>query len=235
MNIDQYEKMALKRRAVRNFRPDPVPKELLDRLIGIARWAPSGYNLQPTHFVIVTDKEIKRRLQPACLGQRQIAEAPVIVVLTGDRLAAGRNFSRMVAQEKAAHNMTEEYEKVLGRFVRLAFDQGPLGLGWLGRFILAPVMRWRKPTPSIPAVHKRYWTVKQVMLAAMNFMMAAESAGLSTGPMEGFDESRVRQVLEIPRSHIVPIVIALGYSDDSHLKKTRFPISEILHENRFSS
>src|SRR5690606_30898737 len=78
-----FEALARSRRATRHFRPDPVPADLLTRLIDTARWAPSGYNLQPTHFVLVTDPAVRQKLSVACLGQRPVAEAPAVVVLTG--------------------------------------------------------------------------------------------------------------------------------------------------------
>ena len=83
----------------------------------------------------------------------------------------------------------------------------------------------------MPAVQKRYWLVKQVMLSAMVFMLAASAAGLATVPMEGFDESRVRKILKIPKSHIVPLVMPVGYSRDEDLVKSRIPIEDLIHYN----
>ena len=45
-------------RAMRRLKPDPVPDELLDRLVEAATWAPSGGNLQGYHYVVVTDREL---------------------------------------------------------------------------------------------------------------------------------------------------------------------------------
>jgi nitroreductase len=49
-------------RAMRRLRPDPVPHELLDRLVQAATWAPSGSNLQAYEFVVVTDRDVMARL-----------------------------------------------------------------------------------------------------------------------------------------------------------------------------
>lgn len=48
------------RRSVREFAPDPVPDEVLELAIEAASSAPSGANMQPWKFVVVTDPEIKR-------------------------------------------------------------------------------------------------------------------------------------------------------------------------------
>ena len=49
-------------RAMRRLKPDPVPEELLEKLVEAATWAPSGSNLQSYEFVVVTDREKMKRL-----------------------------------------------------------------------------------------------------------------------------------------------------------------------------
>lgn len=44
------------RRTIRKFKPDPVPQELLERLIHDAMWAPSAMNEQPWRFYVLTGK-----------------------------------------------------------------------------------------------------------------------------------------------------------------------------------
>jgi nitroreductase len=231
--LEKFEALAKSRRSVRNFRPDPVPIELLERLIDIARWAPSGYNLQPTHFVLVTDPTVKSKLVPACLKQRQVADASAVIVITGDRRVADHNFEDMMAMEKALGSIDDSYEKLLRRIMPLVFGQGPLGLAWLAKAVAAPILGLITPTPSIPAVFKRFWLTKQTMLCAMTLMLAASSAGLATLPMEGFDHRRVRRILGVPRSHIVPVIIAIGYSADQDLKKSRLPLERFIHRDHW--
>jgi nitroreductase len=232
-DLQAFERLAWSRRSVRNFLPDPVPEDLLVRLLEAARWAPSGYNLQPTHMVVVADPSLKPDLCRACMGQRQILEAPVTVVFTGDRDAAERNLEPMIAAERAVGALDDGYERVLRKYVQLGFGRGPLGLGWLWKAVLAPLAALGAPVPSIPAIHKRYWLAKQVSLSVMVFMLAAHAAGLATVPMEGFDEGRVRKLLGIPRRHIVPIVVPVGYARDVGLKKSRLPLDYFVHRNRW--
>lgn len=229
--LDDFERLARTRRATRHFRPDPLPPELLDRIVDAARWAPSGYNLQPTHFIVVTDPAVRRKLCPACMGQKQVNEAPAVVVLAGDKRAMHRNFDAVIEHDRNAGAIDERYEKVLRSIVPLAFSRGPMGVGWLWKATLLPVVRFFRPVPSLPAVHSRFWITKQVMLAAMNLMLAASAAGVASLPMEGFDEGRVRRVLRIPRSFVVPVVIALGYSADEAGVKTRLPLERMIHRD----
>jgi nitroreductase len=50
-------------RTVRRLRPDPVPDDLLRRVLTAATWAPSGGNRQPWRFVVVRDPALKGRLR----------------------------------------------------------------------------------------------------------------------------------------------------------------------------
>jgi nitroreductase len=233
VNLESFEELALERRAVRHFKPDPLPGGMLERLLDAARWAPSGYNLQPAHFVAVTDEATRHALCPACFSQPQVREAPVTVVFVGDPHVVRNNLEKMIALELEAGAIGKEREAGLRKFIGLAFGTGPAGLGWLLKAVLPALASPFRCMPEFPAVHRRFWLTKQVMLAAMNFMLAAKAAGLATVPMEGFDERRVKRVLGIPRSHSVPVLIPVGYAADENLKKTRLPLQEMLHRDRW--
>jgi len=231
MNLDDFETLVKSRRATRHFKPDPLPEGLLKRLLATAQWAPSGYNLQPTHFVIVTNPELKKDLRVACMDQAQVLEAPATVIFCGDRRVKEFHFEKTLAADNGAGAINADYERLLRKFVPLAFDTGPLGIGWLWKTLLPPFGRFVRPIPQIPATDMDYWLAKQVALSAMVFMLAAQSVGLATVPMEGFDEIRVRLLLKLPPSIHVAIVIPVGYSAMGPLKKSRLPLSDVLHEN----
>lgn len=54
-----------RRRTVRMFSDRPVPREVVEQCLLAAGSAPSGANLQPWHFVVVSDPEVKRRIRIA--------------------------------------------------------------------------------------------------------------------------------------------------------------------------
>jgi len=54
-----------RRRTVRDFSDKPVPKEIIENCIKSAGTAPSGANLQPWHFVVVSNPEIKKKIRIA--------------------------------------------------------------------------------------------------------------------------------------------------------------------------
>ena len=59
-----YEEVR-RRRTIRQFSPRPVPREVIEDCLRAAGTAPSGANLQPWHFVVVTDPEVKKKIREA--------------------------------------------------------------------------------------------------------------------------------------------------------------------------
>ena len=54
-----------RRRTVRDFSSRPIPAGVLDECLTAAGTAPNGANMQPWHFVVVTDPTIKARIRVA--------------------------------------------------------------------------------------------------------------------------------------------------------------------------
>jgi nitroreductase len=225
--LTQFESLVKKRRATRHFLRQPVDRELIERLLRMAQWAPSGYNLQPTRFVVISDPALRSRVLRACMNQQPVEEAPVVIVFAGDH-RAWELFPETLETDLAGGAITTEYAGFLRKMVPLMFRQGPFGLNWFWKATLIPLARLFVPIPQIMAVHKRFWLAKQVMLCAMNFMLAAEAAGLGTLPMEGFDSGRLRRVLDLPRSWEPILVVPLGRGQPGPAKKTRLPLKRVL-------
>ncbi len=62
MQIDEFLELTKKRRTIRRFKPDPVPDECIEKMLEAARFAQSGGNAQPWEFIVVKDKETKKRI-----------------------------------------------------------------------------------------------------------------------------------------------------------------------------
>jgi len=123
-------KVIKERRSVRRYRSDPIPEEVLLRVLDAARFSPSGKNLQPWKFIIVRNETLKRRLAEASLRQSFIAEAPVVVVACG---FPDRCYSRLGNYMKSwpvdvaiavEHLMLQAQEEGLGTCWVGAFEEG---------------------------------------------------------------------------------------------------------------
>ncbi|MBA7621942.1 NADH dehydrogenase [subsurface metagenome] len=71
----------LDRRSIRKFKPDPVEKEKLERVLEAGRLAPSAKNRQEWRFVVLQKKEIREKIKDAAFGSESMGQAPVIIVL----------------------------------------------------------------------------------------------------------------------------------------------------------
>ncbi len=81
------------RRSIRKYKPEPVDDATLERLIGVARWAPSWANTQCVRYVIVRDRTTREKLV-ATMSERNpareaVAGAPVVVALVAQLNLSG--------------------------------------------------------------------------------------------------------------------------------------------------
>lgn len=62
---EAFHAEATRRRTVRQYSDRPIPRAVIETCLRAAGTAPSGANLQPWHFVVVSDAEVKRRIREA--------------------------------------------------------------------------------------------------------------------------------------------------------------------------
>ncbi len=74
-------------RAVRSFRPDPVPQEVVDDVLEVARWSGSASNKQPWEIVVVHERDTLRSLSSVEGYAGHLAGAPlgIVLIMAGDR------------------------------------------------------------------------------------------------------------------------------------------------------
>ena len=63
------------RRSIRQFSPEPVPRELIEDALRVAGSAPSGANQQPWTFVVVSDPDVKARIREAAEHEERLLYA----------------------------------------------------------------------------------------------------------------------------------------------------------------
>ena len=124
--MDIYEIMRT-RRSVRKYRPDPIPQEVLMRVLDAARIAPSGSNRQPTRFIVVQDEETKAKLVPLCHDQAFVATAPALIC------AVGRNINYNRGEWMGDCAMIVDVVIAVDHLTLAARAEG-LGTCWIGSF-----------------------------------------------------------------------------------------------------
>ena len=78
--MDVYECLK-SRRTVREFKPDPVSDETLEKILSAARWAPSSRNQQPWRLVVIRDRETLARIGGTAGTGSFLAKAPLAIAL----------------------------------------------------------------------------------------------------------------------------------------------------------
>src|SRR5918995_2637833 len=74
-------------RAVRSFRPDPIPQEVIDDILDEARWSGSASNRQPWEIILVRERDTLTALASVGGYAGHLARAPlgIVLVMAGDR------------------------------------------------------------------------------------------------------------------------------------------------------
>ena len=88
------------RRTVREFKPDPVPARVINRILRAGRWTPSSSNGQPWHFIVLQDRENIKALATITTQGTFAAQAPLVIAIVMDdanrpHLDAGRALQQM--------------------------------------------------------------------------------------------------------------------------------------------
>jgi nitroreductase len=115
------------RRAIRKYKPNPIPDDVLQRLKDALRFAPSACNFQPWKFILVTDPQLKMELVAACCDQKFIADAPLIVVGCGFRK---KTYHKMGG---CGDSIDLDIGIALDHLTLAAADEG-IGTCWIGAF-----------------------------------------------------------------------------------------------------
>jgi nitroreductase len=220
-------------RAMRRLKPDPVPDELLTKLVEAATWAPSGSNSQGFQFVVVTDRgqmarlaEVWRNCVDDYLGMQGTAAAVATMGEEGaEKLRAALLFQRdhfaetpavVVACYAFGRNPAKDPAAAVSTMRALGPRQG------LRTALMAP----------------RYLTLAEassIYPAVQNLLLAARAHGLGANitiwhlPYEG----DVKRILGIPKGVHTYAVIPIGWPRGRFGPVRRKPVETVIHRDRW--
>jgi len=131
--MDFYD-VVRKRLSVRSYKPDPVPDEVLNRILDAGRLAPSAKNCQPWKFIVVKDPTIRQALVAACRGQGSVGQAPVVI--------CGCCIEEQVWKRMGGYWSAEAVDITIAlEHMMLAAASEGLGTCWIGAFLEAEVKK----------------------------------------------------------------------------------------------
>ena len=211
MQIDDFIALARSRRSVRRFKPDPIPQELLEKILEAGRYAMSSANAQPWEFILVQDVATRAELAQSwfephkemyTFEQTRVAEL---------RLPPLREFATTATFKDAPTVIV-----VLGdRRTYQATIQGTSFLSAEG---------------ASDAIY-----LKNMANATHNIHLAASAAGLGAMwiSITRMWADEIKRILDIPSVLEVHTIVALGYPAYIPKCSERRPLAELIHCDKY--
>lgn len=199
-------------RSMRRLKPDPVPDELIYKVIEAGTQAACGSGVQAWRFVVVTDPESKRQI--AAIYQRGWREALKSYAEAGASPTEDKN---IIAATYLADHMAEApvllFACLRARRLhakRLASPQGANFTRVLGGSI--------------------YPAVQNILLACRALGLGATLTGVTTQY-----EDEIKAILGLPDNITTYAMIPIGYPQGRFGPVTRLPVEQVTWHNRYGT
>jgi nitroreductase len=202
-------------RAIRRFRPDPVPDALVHRLIAAATRAPSARGAEPWAFVVVRDTATRAAIGAAYRAAWEAAEP---VVAAGDADVRGAaHYPRMM---RAVRHLAAHLGDV-PVLIACGLDHERLGpIAAPGGGLAAPAAAYGSIFPAV-----------------QNLLLAARALGLGaalTTLHRGF-EAQLGELLGLPATIEVVALVPVGWPVDRYGPTRRRPVEVVAHRDRWGT
>jgi nitroreductase len=210
-------------RALRRLKPDPVPAEIITRILDAAIRAPSAGNTQNWAFIVVRDGELRRRLGMIYRKASDIAS------------------EMYKARGRPAHMTEEQYRRLMtsGAYLWDHMGEAPV--------LLVPCLQER-PTParatlppSLDAMYERELAYERrirgasIYPAVQNIILACRAFGLGTLITTNHIrcEDEVKALLGLPPDVSTYALMPIGYPQGKFGSLARKPVSEVAYADRW--
>ena len=231
-----FKKAVQGRRAIRMFDGAPIPEEVMRDCLRDAILAPSASNLQCYEMYWVRDEGKKAKLAKLCLDQPGATTAGEVIVIA----------SRVDLWESHLQNMTDimtdkgkkpfqgpvrdYYESI----VPMLMKTDRWGFNNLKRRLMFWYKGRSEPTVHEPVSHAdhRIYGHVQASLAAQTLMLSLAAHGYESCPMSGIDKRGIMNLLQLPASAEVTLVIGAGTGTPEGLlsPRARLPFGDLVKE-----
>ena len=203
-------------RAVRRLRPDPIPDEVLDRVLQAAAWAPTGGNAQPWRIVLVRDPQAKQRLGELYAEQ-----------WAGFAKGYEARMEGLPEEDVARETRTLN----AGNHLAEHFHEAPVIVVFCFNPKMMAITDIKQPRPSVVGGGSVYPAVQNLLLAAR-----AEGLGCVLTTLLRQTEPEVREILQIPDPWGTAAAVPLGYPvGKGHGPIRRRAVGSLVYEDTFGN
>jgi nitroreductase len=199
----QFDDVLHQRRAVRAFKPDPVPLALVRELLECARRAPSGTNIQPWKVHVVSGP-VRDRLVAEVLAHRETNPPD-----------ASAEFPRARRPD-----VYTQRARALGKamYSLIGIPKGDQAANWA---------QWGRNYTFFDAPVGLIFTIDKALdqmsfldtgMFIQNLLLAAKARGLDTCPQGAWNNywTVTRRVLGVPDDQWIVCGVSLGWADETH-------------------
>ena len=175
-----------------------ISDEDMHYILEVGRKSPSSFGMEAWKFLVITNDEVRERLQPLCWNQPQITTCShLVVVLAG--IETLKVESGVVRSQLMRRSMPEDK---LDSFIGLYASH------------LSDVL------DDDAKIYQ--WSARQTYIAAANMMSAAAFIGIDSCPIEGFEKENVEKVLALDVSKFqVAMLLPFGYRVNERSEQLR--------------
>lgn len=191
------------RRSIRKFKPDSVPRNVVNFILDLARWAPSAHNAQPWRCIVVDDEKVKERLAIE-MGKAWLSD----LLKDGVPRDKAENIVRIESWERITKSPIVIIACLTMKDMHKYTD------------------RRRQKAEYIMAVQSLAAYIQTLLLLAHNHGLGACWV---CAPL--FCQKEVRKVLGLPREIEPQAMIIMGYPDEQPSPPPRRELEEICSFN----
>ena len=194
-------------RAIRRYRDEPVPDDVLRDILFAATRAPSGSNRQPFRFIVLTDG-------PRAAQAKLLIAESARRVWSGKRSADGYDAGSGREDDSPKARMARSMQAYVDDFERVPV------------LILPCLVRYRGANTFEGA---------SIYPACQNILLAARALGYG-GVLTGFHlgaEAELRELLDVPDGVVMAATITIGRPRGGHGPVRRRPMSELVYSDRW--
>ncbi|MEK6915451.1 MAG: NAD(P)H-dependent oxidoreductase [Nanoarchaeota archaeon] len=182
----------------------------LNELLEAVRLTPSSFGLQPWKFIIVEDKELRKKIAGSAWNQPQVTEASNLLVLC--------------AKTDVSEDYIKEFIKDTAKIRNISIESLK---GYEDMMI-----NFRK---GLSQTQTADWCKRQVYISLGILLQSASLKRIDASPMEGFDPKGVDEILNLKEQGLTSTVLcALGYRSEndktSNYAKVRYSSSKIIEK-----
>ena len=180
------------RYATKRMNGKTIPEEKINNILEAIRLTPSSYGLTPYKVLVITDTELRKKIQPTAWGQPQIVESSHLLVFA--------------VQDDITEKNIDDYMNLVSATRGMPVS----ALADFKKYIMGTVN-------SLDQAGRVNWAARQAYIALGSGIAAASLEEVDSTPMEGFEPAKLDEVLGLKAKGLKSVVmLALGYRDTAN-------------------